>query len=220
MKWPKAWHTVRVWALQTYYTTKFQEKLVKQLTKAKAMTQLNDQTTNDIFEALTLNMKLSQDLLSLLGEETEALQAMNTQELLEVSKRKSTLLSKIQFLDESLQNYAMDNRTTPEPVIKPRRGGYGNAIVSEKFKLSDLIQLLPPEKIEAANQCKKKLGKIRQDILVKNYINKKFTHDTLSCLGEAIALFTQPAAKRNTYTPSSMPPQRSSSLPQILSTEA
>nr|MBF0221266.1 flagellar protein FlgN [Desulfobulbaceae bacterium] len=182
------------------------------------MTQLNDQVVQDVFEALSLNIKLSQDLLTLLGNESEALKAMNPQELLTISKQKRTLLSRIQFLDESLKNHMADS--IPVEQSKPKNGGYAGAVVPENFKLSGLIQLLPQDKVEAANSCKAKLNKIRQEIIVKNYINKKFTEDTLGYLGDAIALFTQPVTKNNTYCAKGMSsPKRSSSMPQMISRE-
>lgn len=181
------------------------------------MTQLSDQVVQEVFEALSLNVKLSQDLLTLLGNESEALRAMNPQELLTISKQKRTLLSRIQFLDESLKNHIADS----DPVVtpKPKTNGYASATVPNKFKLSGLIELLPQDRVEAANNCKAQLNKIRQAIIVKNYINKKFTEDTLSYLGDAIALFTQPVAKQNIYCATGMKSRRGSSVPQFISRE-
>jgi flagellar biosynthesis/type III secretory pathway chaperone len=181
------------------------------------MTPLNNQNVQDIFEALTLNVKLSQDLLTLLGSETKALRAMDPQELLTISKLKSTLISKIQFLDDSLKNHIADGE--PAALQGPPRSSSRFSALPDNSKLSGLIALLPEDKKEAARQCKEKLSKIRQDILVKNYINKKFTEDTLGYLGDAIALFTRPIIKQNTYSASGRRPRNASSLPQLISRE-
>jgi len=182
------------------------------------MTLLNDQIAQDIFEALILNVKLSQDLLALLDSETAALRAMDTKELHKISKQKSTLISRIQFLDDSLKNHITD--TEPGSVSEASAIDCDRSVIPETSTFSGLIALLPIDRKETAQQCREKLSKIRQDILFKNFVNKKFTEDTLGYLGDAIALFTQPVIKHNTYSASGIGPRNASSLPQLISREA
>lgn len=181
------------------------------------MSQLNEQTVQEIFDNLTLNIKLSQELLAILAKESEALQAMDTQELLRVSKQKGALLARIQFLDNALKNHLPVPTSKPKSNVSPTH--QGASISSGNDSLSGLIDFLPQERAVAAKQCKETLRQIRQEILVKNYINKKFTEETLGCLGEAIALFTQPVSARNTYSASNLRPPKATSLPRLLSTE-
>jgi len=181
------------------------------------MTPLNDQIAQDVLENLSLNVKLSQDLLALLDNENTALRAMDTKELHKISKQKSTLIAKIQFLDDSLKNHITDDKYAPlqeTPVADSSQPTF-----SETSSIPGLIDLLPPDRKEAAKQCKEKLSKTRHDILFKNYINKKFTQDTLGHLSDAIALFTQPVVKQNTYNAPGNRAKNRSSLPQLLSRE-
>ncbi len=160
-------------------------------------------TTNDqppsvspeVFDHLASNLKLSEDLLTVLHEESAALKAMDTQSLFSVSRKKDSLLTKIQYLDNALRQ-AMGN--TPE------RAASG----------------MSAEESRIIGQYKSKINLTRQEIQIKNLFNKRFTEDTLGYLSDAIGLFTRPAQEENTYRLPSRPRARKSDLPSFISCKA
>ena len=87
------------------------------------MTTANDpkaQDGQDIIEGLAVNLKLSQQLLTALHEESVALRAMDTQGLFRLSRQKDTLLAKIHYLDVSLQvSITKEHKAPSTPNLTP-----------------------------------------------------------------------------------------------------
>ena len=97
----------------------------------------------DILDGLAVNLKLSQDLLAALQEESTALRGMDTQNLFRISRQKDTLLAKIQYLDNSLRtSLATDNKSAPAPK-------------------------LTPEQLRTVGQYKTRINTMRQEIISK-----------------------------------------------------
>ena len=148
----------------------------------------------DLIEGLRVNTKLSQDVLQTLKEENKALRGMETQELFRLAKHKSNLLAKIQYLDKSLKN-------TIQSLLDDETSTSQDQISTDQavLPLSRLTPLLPKEKAATVNQYIRNLHQLRQEIQTQNSINKRFTHDTLSCLDDAISLITKSVADKNNY---------------------
>lgn len=161
------------------------------------MTTKNTPKTPDgpeMIEGLALNLKLSQELLAALHEESIALRAMDTQGLFRLSRHKDTLLAKIHYLDDSLQ--------CSLPAKAPATAA------------------LTPEQTRLVGQYKQKISGLRQEILARNLINKRFTEDTLGLLHEAITLITRPPEADNTYHIRGRSQARGRTMPNFISREA
>lgn len=161
-------------------------------------TSLENQTpaAREIVEGLALNLTLSEDLLAALHEEQLALKTMDTQGLFRISRNKETLLAKMHYLDNSLQKTWATQGSDPATTN------------------------IPPEELRLIGQYKERINATRQQIKIRNTINKRFTEDTLSCLGDAIALLTRPARDENTYRVPGRSLARARTLPSVISCEA
>lgn len=160
------------------------------------MTTANNPTAQDgqdIIEGLAVNLKLSQDLLTALHEESAALRAMDTQGLFRLSRQKDSLLAKIHYLDDSLQTSTTKQHQAPSTAS------------------------LNPEQARIVGQYKNKINEIRQKIQARNMINKRFTEDTLGYLSDAIALLTRQPEADNTYRIPGRSQARSSCMPSFIS---
>jgi hypothetical protein len=136
------------------------------------------------FEALEQEIVLSRDMLAILHEEEKALAAMDMQALIRLSAKKENRLSRIQALDIQLTEMAGEFR--PEAGEKTAR-------------LSLLIPLLGPEEGEKLDHCRKRLTRLRDEILSRNRINKHFAADVNNYLNDAISLITSGIAERPLY---------------------
>lgn len=150
----------------------------------------------DIVESLATSLRLSEDLLAALHEESTALRTQDTQGLFRISRHKETLLTKIHYLDDAL---------------KKAWGASGQ----DHTKIN-----VPPEELRLIGQYQERINATRQEIKTRNTVNKRFTEDTLSCLGEAIALLTRPPQNENTYRIPGRSQTRGRTLPSCISCEA
>lgn len=147
----------------------------------------------EIIEGLAVSLKLSQDLLASLHEESKALRTMSTQELFRTSHQKDILLSKIHYLDDALQSSFSALRKDPASSS------------------------LSPEHSRLIDDYKRKITNIRQEIQTRNTINKRFTEDTLRYLSDAIALITRPPEADNTYRMPGRSQARAKNMPSYIS---
>jgi len=138
----------------------------------------------ELFEALKLSQTVSAEIYELLKEENGAIQKMATQSLIRITKQKEDLLEKINYLDNKIgaiiRRYLANKEHT------------GN-------KIGDLLPFLPPEQGQILEQYRKNLTKYRQEIFTRNMINKRFTHDTLQYIDDAISLITAQPSENNLY---------------------
>ena len=153
------------------------------------------QDGQDIIEGLAINLKLSQELLSALHEESSALRAMDTQGLFRLSRQKETLLAKIHYIDDSLRTVTKEQKAQSAPS-------------------------LTSEQSQIIGQYKIKINSIRQEIQARNMINKRFTEDTLGYLSDAIALISRPPEEEHTYHIPGRSLARGRSMPSFISREA
>lgn len=150
-------------------------------------------TGAEILEGLTVNLKLSQELLSTLQEESVALRAMDTQGLFRLSRQKDTLLAKIHYLDDSLKRSQAITDTAPSAAG------------------------LTPEQSLIASQYTNSINSIRQEIQARNRVNKRFTEVTLGYISDAIALITRQPEADNTYHIPGRSQARGSCMPSYIS---
>lgn len=133
---------------------------------------------------LEKQMQLCRGFLCLLKEEQNALVTMDIHALMRYSRKKEELLHHIHNLDNSIQE------TTLEMAQEYR---------SKPKTLSQLLPLLPREKAGELNKFRKKLFEIREEIQVRNMVNKQFTEDTLSYISDAIDLITGTGKEPSVY---------------------
>ena len=151
-------------------------------------------TSQETIEALALNLKLSQELLVALHEEATALRAMDSQGLFRLSSTKGTLLAKLHYLDDALKAQAPAKDSSAEGPS--------------------------PEQAVIIRQYKERISTLRGEIMARNFVNKRFTEDTLGYLHDAISLITRPPEANNTYHIPGRSQARGRSLPNFISREA
>ena len=179
------------------------------------MSDHKNEMVQELFEGLRVNLKLTQDILKVLEDEGKALVDMDTQRLFRLSKEKSNLLAKIQFIDDSLTKTLskLGAENNDQKNVQ-----YGSFALPSVNKLSGLSHLLPKSTLIELNKYKLKIVRLRQEIQDRNLVNKKFTEDTLGYLSDAVSLITAPAQEKITYSSSAMPPFKSR-LPSLISKE-
>lgn len=156
------------------------------------------------FEALEQEVILSQDMLAILNEEQKALVSMDMQALLRLSAIKENRLSRIQALDALLAN--LTREICPEAPGKTAR-------------LAALIPLLNQEDGNKLVQYRKKLTRLREEILNRNLINRHFAADVKTYLNDAISLISNGIAERPMYGLTGLSRKPSLSQPSFISRE-
>ena len=137
-----------------------------------------------IFDLLEREVQLSHEMLDLLEAEKNALTAMDIQSLISLSRKKVNHLSKIQSVDDSLQETASQIAGLPSDT---------------KVKLEHLASLTSGDDMAHLSAYRKKLTKLREQILDRNMINKHFAEDTKSYLNDAMSLITSKIAEKPMY---------------------
>lgn len=139
-------------------------------------------------EILAREVLLARNLLATLQEEQKALKKMDVQLLSRTSKMKELLGGQLQELDAALRPAIAEFALTHGRAIPPDR----------ELKLAEIIPFLPAQLREPASQQRQELATLRQEINTLNYINHRFTGETLRFLNDTIALVTRAA---NTQQP-------------------
>ena len=126
-------------------------------------------------QMLAAQEKLSTEFCSLLDAEKEALVSMDIPVLAEITRKKDRDLSRIQRLDENIQEVTHrivgEKEKSPQPV-----------------KLTETIPFLNQEEGLIIKEYQKKLSRLRTAIVTANHINQQFTSDTLGYLNDAVSL--------------------------------
>lgn len=156
------------------------------------------------FETLEQEVILSQDMLVILTEEQKALVSMDMQALLRLSAIKENRLSRIQALDSFLADLSRE--------IRPEASG-------KKASLAALIPLLNQEEGGKLALYRKKLVRLREEILSRNLINRHFAADVKTYLNDAISLITSGIAECPMYGLTGLSRKPSLSQPSFISRE-
>ncbi len=140
--------------------------------------------TDKLIEILEKEIQLSTELLDLLHHEQQALTDMDMQALIALTRKKESLLSRIRLLDESLEETA---------------GRICGASPDTNVKLSDVIARTTGSARTSLTECRKNLAALRQKVLDRNHINKRFAEDIRGYLNDAISMITGSMAGRPMY---------------------
>jgi flagellar biosynthesis/type III secretory pathway chaperone len=138
----------------------------------------------ELFETLERQITHSEQLLAVLDEELQVLTRTDIQALVGLTRRKESLLKRLQLLDASFQEIArgLGRDSSPEPV-----------------RLQELIGRAEPEAAARLEQCRVRLVSLRHRIHDRNLINKQLAGDVLGYLKDAISLITGSAAGPANY---------------------
>ena len=156
-------------------------------------------------ELLRSQVKLSSEFCSLLEAEKKSLIIMDIPSLLTHTRKKERDLARIQRLDENIQEVI-------RKIIADRRN------VSGVIKLADTIPFLNQDDGRLVKKYLKKLSQLRTAITTANYVNQKFTSDTLGYLNDAVTLICNGIASDPTYNTTNQE-KRSKSIPALVSRE-
>jgi flagellar biosynthesis/type III secretory pathway chaperone len=153
----------------------------------------------ELFENLDRQVDLSQQLVDILGQELNALTAMDIQTLLTLTRKKENQLKRLQLLDAAFQEIARTilAASSPEPV-----------------RLREVIGLAGQEEAARLEQSRIRLVALRHKIHDRNLINKQLAHDVLGYLNDAVSLITNAATNQVPYSAkgSSQPAARQPTL--------
>lgn len=134
-------------------------------------------------EIIAREVLLARNLLATLQEEQKALKKMDIQLLAKVSKMKELLSDQLQGLDAALR-----------PAITAFAVTHGHPLPSgRELKLEEIIPLFPSQLREPLGLQRRELTALRQEINTLNYVNHRFTSETLGFLNDTIALVTRAA---------------------------
>ena len=156
-------------------------------------------------ELLHSLVKLSAEFLSLLQAEKKALTGMNIPVLAEITRKKDMDLTRIQRLDENIQE--ISRRMIP-----------ATEKASENIKLADTVPYLNKKDGLILEKYQKKLSLLRTEIVTANYVNKKFTNDTLGYLNDAVSLICNGIVSDPTYNSGSQE-KKAKTIPALVSRE-
>jgi len=175
------------------------------------MNQTATTTRPDLLDELTNGMraslKLSQDMLETLSEENRALRGMDTPLLFGITKRKDLLYTRMQAVDAALKDVIGQVESSLAGGCPPHG------------RLDTLLPLLPEEPRAVLSQYREKVRFLREEIVAKNLINRRFTQDTLTCINDAIALFSAPPAPEKALYSTRGRYQKTSCQPAMISRE-
>ena len=154
-------------------------------------------------ESLEKQLQLCRGFLCLLQEEQNALAAMDLEGLMRFSRKKVELLDHIHQLDAKL------SRET---------AGLAAEHHGEARTLTELIPLLPGPAAGRFDQFRTKLTRLREEIMLRNRINKEFSEATLRSIGDAISLIAGGGRRQPSYAAPGAPAPTTSN-PAFLSRE-
>ncbi|MGV1100154.1 flagellar export chaperone FlgN [Thiovibrio sp. JS02] len=136
------------------------------------------------YEILKEEIFLSEEMLRILSQEKEALVKMEMQTLLSLSGKKAALVSRLQALDAGLQESA-----------RAFTGASGDTVI----RLRSLGSRLDAEEARSLEQYRLRLVELREEILARNIVNKRFSEETRRFLNDAISTITSTVAERPMY---------------------
>ncbi len=147
------------------------------------------QTNTPYFTKIMTNLqkqiKFSKIFVSLLDKEQRALIDMNLNELMSLAKQKESGVRQMTYVDEQ---------------IKEAIRALLDAQETESISLQQVADVLPEADAKKITIGATLLKKIRQQIEEKNYINFRFTQDTLHYLSDAIGLISNGIATDPIYS--------------------
>ena len=138
-----------------------------------------------LMENMQKQIKFSKIFVSILDKEQRALIDMDMPTLMTLSKQKESGMRQMLYVDEQ---------------IKEATNAIANAPDEHGATIKEICTILPATDAEKITIGSTLLKKIRLQIEEKNYINFRFTHDTLQYLGDAIRLISDGVATDPIYS--------------------
>lgn len=134
---------------------------------------------------LQQQIKLSKLFVTILDQEQKALVDMSIESLMTLSKQKENGVRQMTYVDEQIKEASRAILTVAEE--KP-------------VTLEQVCTVLPYDEAKKIDIGASLLKKIRKQIKEKNYVNFRFTHDTLQYLSDAISLISNGIATDPIYS--------------------
>ncbi len=128
-----------------------------------------------LMASLQKQIKFSKIFITVLDKEQKALLDMDMASLLTLSKQKESGVRQMTYVDEQIKEATQALLNAPE---------------EQTVTLKEVCTVLPEKDAHKIEIGATLLKKIRRQIEEKNYINFRFTHDTLQYLGDAIRLIS------------------------------
>ncbi|MFZ5775706.1 MAG: flagellar protein FlgN [Thermodesulfobacteriota bacterium] len=157
-----------------------------------------------LLKAMEQEIALSEEMVTLLGEEQQALVNMDMPALISISTRKGTLAARIATMDGQLQEM------TRSLLGQPQSG---------TARLRALIEVLAPNDAEQVEAHRLRLVSLRDDILSKTIVNRKFTEETRQFLRDAMTTITGAVTERPMYGRGRSAARPTASMPTLISRE-
>lgn len=139
--------------------------------------------SQNIYEILESELEISQKLLDILDAEKIAMTKMDLKSIIALAKEKETHLAQLQQLDKSLQETGQIDGSSHDKVIP----------------LSSLTNFASDEEEIRFKKYRDKLVYMREEIISRNLINKRFAEDVQGYLNDAISMITGPAEQNSMY---------------------
>jgi flagellar biosynthesis/type III secretory pathway chaperone len=156
-------------------------------------------------QMLTAQEKVSTEFCRLLEDEKKSLVSIDIPSLVEITRKKGKDLSRIQRLDENIQE-----------MIRRIVSGKGKS--TGPIKLSETIPFLDQNEALMVKEYQKKLSRLRTAIVTANHVNQKFTMDTLGYLNDAVSLICKGIVSNPLYN-TDRKEQMSKNTPALVSRE-
>ncbi len=149
-----------------------------------------------IFTVLEREVQLSHELLDILDQEKKVVSRMDLPALIALSRKKDERLLNIQQLDETLRQMTGADKAGAGERKSVRSGGKPEITV---INLSAMAKQCPPADAARLVQYRDRLGELREEILAKNSINRRFIKEVRGFLNDAISLITGALADDRGY---------------------
>lgn len=159
--------------------------------------------SQNISAILESELEISQKLLDILDAEKIAMTKMDLKSIIALAREKQTRLAKLQQLDKSLQETGQIDSTPSDKVIP----------------LSSLTTFASDKEEALFKKYRDKLIYMREEIISRNIINKRFAEDVQGYLNDAISMITGPAEENPMYGGTKGTNKPSSKRPTLISKE-
>ncbi len=147
--------------------------------------QISDISAHEtIITVLERELVLGQEIIDLLEQEREAIVKMDVSALIGFSQIKDDLFGALQEQDDKLR-YVLENLCPNGP--------------DKSAALATLDALFEGESEEHFKAMQHEWRELREKIVTRNLVNHQFIQETLSFLGDSIALFTGAEQKQGGY---------------------
>lgn len=136
------------------------------------------------FKAMEQEIILSEEMVTILNAEQQALVAVDMPALISLSTRKGALATRLAAMDTQLQEMARAAMGQPQDTV---------------IRLRAIAGLLDPAEASKLEASRLRLASLRNEILSKTIVNRKFTEETRQFLNDALTTITGSMTERPLY---------------------